>query len=100
MTLDKSTRIAITQTVQKTLLEVNEVYSEEWLTEKQLREQCGFFTHDWLKKYGEALGQLGCREAVRVTDRKGVEHRTGWCYPKKKILRMIATGELRNLVIK
>ena len=34
---------------------------------------------------------------VRVTDAQGIEHRTGWCYPKMKLLRMVHDGDLRGL---
>jgi hypothetical protein len=35
--------------------EEREMYDEVWLTEKQLLEQFGMFTHDWLKKFGQCL---------------------------------------------
>ena len=95
MTLDKQTRDAIAVSVKKAVMEANEVYDEVWLTGKQLGEQVGFFTKEWLKRYGTSLP----REALKVKDENGVVHRTGWCYPKKKILRMIAEGEMRNLVV-
>jgi hypothetical protein len=30
-------------------------------------------------------------------DEQGRQHKTGWCYPKKKILRMVNEGKLRML---
>ena len=95
MTLDKQTREAIAASVRKAVMDANEVYDEVWLTGKQLSEQVGFFTKEWLKRYGMTLQ----REAVKVRDESGVVHRTGWCYPKKRILRMIAEGELRTLKV-
>ena len=92
--LDRLTREAIQATVWKSVMEVNEVYDEVWLTGAQLTEQVGFFKKEWLKRYGDALAVLGCRQDVKVKDRNGVIHRTGYCYPKKKILRMIASGEM------
>ena len=94
-TIDRLTREAIAATVMKATREANEVYDEVWLTGKQLSEQVGFFSKEWLKRYGMTLP----REAVKVKDRNGVIHRTGWCYPKKKILRMIADGEMRGLEV-
>lgn len=91
--LDRLTREAIAASVMKATREAAEMYDEVWLTGKQLGEQVGFFTREWLKRYGMTLP----REAVKVKDRNGVIHRTGWCYPKKKILRMIADGEMRGL---
>lgn len=93
--IDKVTRDAIAASVKKAMIEAQEVYDEVWLTGKQLSEQVGFFTKEWLKRYGMTLP----REAVKVKDRNGVIHRTGWCYPKKKILRMIADGEMRGLKV-
>lgn len=95
MTLDKQTREAIAASVRKAVMDANEVYDEVWLTGKQLSEQVGFFTKEWLKRYGVTLP----REAVKVRDENGVVHRTGWCYPKKRILRMIAEGEFRTLAV-
>ena len=95
MTLDKATREAIAQAVTKNVREVMEVYEEIWLTGDQLCREVGFFTKEWLKRYGCALP----RERVKVVDIEGVEHHTGWCYPKKKILRMLADGQFRQLSI-
>ena len=93
MALDKQTREAIAASVAKATLEAHEVYNEVWLTGKQLSEQFGFFSKEWLKRYGRSLP----RETVRVCDEKGNWHHTGWCYPKHRILRMINNGELRSL---
>ena len=93
MILDKQTRMAVAAAVRTATMEANEVYNEEWLTGKQLCEQVGFFTKEWLKRYGMTLP----REVVKVRDENGVVHRTGWGYPKKRILRMIAEGEFRDL---
>ena len=74
--------------------EEREMYDEVWQTEKQLLEQFGMFTHDWLKKYGQCLQPA---RAI-VVDEQGVEHPThGWAYPKHKIQRMIASGEITKL---
>lgn len=96
MTLDKQTREAIIDGVRKAQVEMNEIYSEEWLTGDQLCKQIGFFTKEWLHNYGITLP----RECVRVSDENGVCHKTRWCYPKKKILRMIHDGELRGLNVR
>lgn len=92
LTLDRHTREVIAASIREAVAEVYELYNEEWLTGRQLCEQVGFFTPDWLKRYGQLLP----RERVGVLDDDG-EHRTGWCYPKKKILRMIQDGRLRSL---
>ena len=73
--------------------EEREMYDEVWLTEKELIAQFGMFTHDWLKKYGQCLQPA---QAI-VVDEYGVEHKTGKAYPKHKIQRMIASGEIMKL---
>ena len=80
--------------VRRAVEEDREMYDEVWLTEKQLLEQFGMFTHDWLKKYGQCLQPA---RAI-VVDEKGIEHPTqGWAYPRNKIQRMIANGEILKL---
>lgn len=93
MTLDKATREAIAQAVRKATVEMQEVYQEQWLTGEQLCEAVPLFTKEWLHRYGQMLP----RECVRVTTADGVMHKTGWCYPKMKIQRMLAEGEFRGL---
>lgn len=80
--------------VRRAVEEEREMYDEVWLTEKQLLEQFGMFTHDWLKKYGQCLQPA---RAI-VVDEQGVEHPTQrLAYPKHKIQRMIASGEIMKL---
>ena len=80
--------------VRRAVEEECEMYDEVWLTEKQLLEQFGMFTHDWIKKYGQCLQPA---RAI-VVDEQGVEHPTqGWAYPRNKIQRMIASGEIMKL---
>ena len=80
--------------VRRAVEEEREMYDEVWLTEKQLLEQFGMFTHDWLKKYGQCLQPA---RAI-VVDEQGVEHPTKRpAYPKHKIQRMIASGEITKL---
>lgn len=95
ISIDRYTRDAIVAAVKKATIEANEIYSEEWISGQQLCDEIGFFTKEWLKRYGQLLP----RECVRVTDSEGILHRTGWSYPKKKILRMLSNGEFRNLKI-
>ena len=74
--------------------EEREMYDEVWLTEKELIAQFGMFTHDWLKKYGQCLQPA---RAI-VVDEQGLEHPTQrLAYPKHKIQRMIASGEIMKL---
>ena len=79
--------------VRRVIEEERKMYDEVWLTEKELIAQFGMFTHDWLKKYGQCLQPA---RAI-VVDEQGVERRSGWAYPKHKIQRMIASGEIMKL---
>lgn len=80
--------------IRRAIEEEREMYDEVWLTEKQLLQQFGMFTHDWLKKYGQCLQPA---RAI-VVDEQGVEHPTQrLAYPKHKIQRMIASGEIMKL---
>ena len=80
--------------VRRAIEEEREMYAEVWLTEKELIAQFGMFTHDWLKKYGQCLQPA---RAI-VVDEQGVEHPTQrLAYPKHKIQRMIASGEIMKL---
>ena len=79
--------------VRRAMEEEREMYDEVWLTEKELIAQFGMFTHDWLKRYGQCLQPA---RAI-VVDEQGVERRSGWAYPKHKIQRMIASGEIMKM---
>lgn len=92
-TLDKITRLAIADAVKAATISIQEVYEEKWVTGAQLCKEMPFFTKDWLQRYGHKL----CRESVSVLDKKGVSHKTKYCYPLKKIMRQMAEGELRML---
>ena len=91
--LTQEEMLELKSVVRRTMEEQMEMYSEVWLTEKQMLEQFGMFTHDWLKKYGQCLQPA---RAI-VVDEQGVERRSGWAYPKHKIQRMIASGEIMKL---
>ena len=91
MTKDELNELKVV--LRRAIEEEREMYDEVWLTEKELIAQFGMFTHDWLKKYGQCLQPA---RAI-VVDEQGVERRSGWAYPKHKIQRMIATGEIMKL---
>ena len=93
MTLDKETRLAIAEAVKKATIEVQEMYEERWLTAEQLCEEIPIFNQDWLKRHGDRLG----RERVIWKDHDGVNHKLRFCYPLRRIQRLLATGELRQI---
>ena len=83
----------IRNAVKEILAEALEIYSEEWLTPDELCEQVHLFNKEWMRRYWKSLP---CTQ-LRVRDENGVWHESGRRYPKKKILRMIANGEIQNL---
>ena len=93
MTLDKMTRDAISSAVYRASQEANEIYKEKWVSGAELCQQFHVFTPGWLKTYGSSLP----RERISVLNPDGSTRKTGWCYPRNKIARMLASGELRNI---
>ena len=67
---------------------------EVWLRPKQLLEQFGMLSQEWLDRNGELLP----REYASVIWPDGEEKCTRWAYPKHKINRMIQEGKLKGLV--
>lgn len=91
--MDPILKREIVAVVRHAMTEALEGADEKWLTGTQLREQFACFTPSWLKTYGHTLPRT---QAV-VCDKDGVEHRTGWIYPKNKIQRLVRTGEIKML---
>ena len=92
--LTREEMLELKAVVRRAIEEEREMYNEVWLTEKELIAQFGMFTHDWLKRYGHCLQPA---RAI-VVDEMGVEHPTQrLAYPKHKIQRMIASGEITKL---
>ena len=92
--MDRNTIAELKAVLRQAIAEDREMCDEVWLTEKQLIAQFGMFTHDWLKRYGQCLQPA---RAI-VVDEMGVEHPTQrLAYPKHKIQRMIASGEIMKL---
>lgn len=80
--------------VRRTMEEQMEMYSEVWLTADELCKHFGTFKKAWLDRYGQSLP----RKRPRVTDESGETHGNIWLYPRNKIQRMFATGEIERLV--
>ena len=80
--------------VRRTMEEQMEMYSELWLTADQCANTFPSLTKSWLKRYGHAIQG---RRQVKVEDEHGEQHISGWLYPKHKIQRMFATGEIEQL---
>ena len=67
---------------------------EVWLKPKQLLEQFGMLSQEWLDTNGHLLP----REYASVIWPGDKEVCTRYAYPKHKINRMIMNGELKGLV--
>ena len=87
-------RAEIVATVRQTMTEVLEGADEVWLKPKQLIEQFGMFSQEWIDRNGHLLP----RENVSVIWPDGREVETRWAYPKHRINRMIMEGKLKGLV--
>jgi hypothetical protein len=79
--------------IRRAMEEQMEMYSEVWLTGDELVKTFGTFTKSWLKRYGHSLP----RKQPRVTDERGERHESSWLYPRNKIQRMFASGEIEEL---
>lgn len=91
--MDRMLRAEIVATVRQTMTEVLEGADEVWLKPKQLIEQFGMFSQEWLDRNGHLLP----RENVSVIWPDGTEKETRWAYPKHRINRMIMNGELKGM---
>lgn len=92
--MSREEMLEIKSVVRRAMEEQMEMYSEVWLTGDELVKVFGTFTKSWLKRYGHSFRD---RRQVTVTDEKGEKHVSGWLYPRNKIQRMFATGEIEDL---
>ena len=95
--MDKTLRAEIVAEVKRSMAEVNEMYSEEWLTKEQLCEHFPMFTPSWIKTFGEKSAIP--RERISVQSEDGSGMRSRFMYPKHKINRLINEGYFRNILI-
>ena len=79
--------------IRRAVEEQMEMYSEVWLTADEMAKYFGTFKKAWLDRYGHALP----RKRPRVTDEGGETHGNAWVYPRNKIQRMFASGEIEQL---
>lgn len=92
-TMNNQELMELKSVVRRTMEEQMEMYSEVWITGDQLCQVFGTFTKSWLERYGHSLP----RKMPRVTDENGDAHGNKWLYPRNKIQRMFATGEIERL---
>lgn len=92
--LDKQTKREIAQVVNDAIQRAFEKADERWVSGKELSDQCQMFSPTWLKTNGHLLPRT---QAV-VIDENGKEHTTGWVYPLRKILHMIADNKIQFIL--
>jgi hypothetical protein len=80
--------------VRRTMEEEMEMYSEVWLTADEMCKYFATMKKAWLDRYGHALPHRD----PGVTDEVGRYHRSSRLYPRNKIQRMFASGEIEKLV--
>ena len=93
MPMDRKLRDEVIAAVLRAEQEAHEFYEERWITGEQLIQQFQMFTKDWLRRYGHSLPRV----RATVTDEQGIEHQTGWAYPRNEIQRMIREGRIEHL---
>lgn len=89
--LDVALRNEIVRTVKSAMVEVHEMYDEQWVTGRELGEVVSCFSPYWLKNYGRLLP----RTSIEVLKNDGTAARTGYIYPLHKIQRLLAEGKIR-----
>ena len=92
--MDRMLRAEIIATVRETMQEVLEGADEVWLKPKQLIEQFGMFSQEWLDENGHLLP----RDYASVIWPDETEHCTRYAYPKHQINRLIKEDKLKGLV--
>ena len=79
--------------IRRALEEQMEMYEEVWLSGDELCKYFSFMTTSWLKRYRQSLPHI----EPKVTDEKGDTHSMAWQYPRNKIQRLFASGEIEDL---
>ena len=88
-------QLFVSKTIQSEMEKISaalELDREEWVTSKVLSERMPMLTADFIKKHGKILP----RERV-VYEEDGETKTTRFMYPLKKIGRIIASGQLRQV---
>lgn len=67
---------------------------KEWVKGDEMCARFQMFSPEWLKRYGHSLP----RTKALVMDEQGVWHENKeWTYPVHEIIKLIETGEIKNL---
>ena len=95
MKIDNETKAEIIATCRKAVIEMNEIYNEEWLPADEFCKRVPLFKPEWVRRYHRKLPN----EHMQWTDKDGKTHDCTRCFPTKRILRMIAEGKFRDVRI-
>ena len=105
MTLDKETRLAIANAVDKCIYaaeqrykEAKASYEEVWLSEDELLKQFQMLSPNWVKRYGKLLPRTQFEVTIITRDGREVK-KTRWAYARNKIQEWIQNGTHRTLTI-
>ena len=91
--MDRQLKAEIVATVKRSVAEAMEVYSERWITDKEMSQYISVMTQRWLRDHGDMLP----RQQPTWKDKNGVEHSTSYLYPLHQIQAMIADGRIKEL---
>jgi len=95
--MSKEEMLELKAVVRRAMEEQMEMYSEVWLTGDEMCQYFGTMKKAWFDRYGHAIKD---RRQVKVTDEEGHEHVSSYVYPRNKMQRMFANGEIEKLVCK
>ena len=91
--MDRQLKAEVVATVKRAVAEAMEVYSERWITDKELSQYISVMTQRWLRDHGDMLP----RTQVEWTDKQGIGHVTSYLYPLHQIQAMLADGRIKEL---
>jgi hypothetical protein len=91
--MDRQLKAEIVATVKRSVAEAMEVYSERWITDKEMSQYISVMTQRWLRDHGDMLP----RQQPTWKDKNGVEHSTSYLYPLHQIQAMMADGRIKEL---
>ena len=94
--MDRLLKAEVVATVKRAVAEAMEVYSERWITDKEISQYISVMTQRWLRDHGDMLP----RTPIEWTDMKGARHATSYLYPLHQIQAMIADGRIKKLTEK
>ena len=90
----KELESVVASVVRRAVEEKLEMYEEVWLTADQMPQYFATLKKSWLERYGHSLPHRD----PKVTDEKGIEHKSARQWPRNQIQRMFANGEIERLV--